>query len=153
MASLRKELLTLLRMPIFGKDFTMRTLDDMIIAITAKSRTKLISTDAIDKLKSQICSRKTTGGTHSVPLPVFVLFASSLPSGLARSAESSSSTLSEHFYSPLLSTERSPRCQRNGQCSSPILPNGWHPLAVSNVPIWRRILQQVLGRPPLVLTR
>ena len=53
-ASLRKELLTLLRMQTFDKDFTM-TLDDMIIAVTAKFRTRLTSTGAIDKLKARIC--------------------------------------------------------------------------------------------------
>ena len=54
--SLRKELLTLLRMQTLDKEFEM-TLDDIIIAVTAKFRTKLTSTGAIDKLKSRICLR------------------------------------------------------------------------------------------------
>jgi hypothetical protein len=55
-ASIRKELLTLLCMNTFDKDFEM-TLEDIIIAVTAKFRTKLTSTGAIDKLKGRICLR------------------------------------------------------------------------------------------------
>jgi hypothetical protein len=55
-ASLRKEILVLLRMETFDKDFEM-ALEDLIIAVTAKFRCKLTSTGAIDKLKARICLR------------------------------------------------------------------------------------------------
>ena len=55
-ASLQEEILTLLRMQMFDKNFAM-TLDGIIIAVTAKFRTKLTSTGAIDKLKARICLR------------------------------------------------------------------------------------------------
>ena len=48
-ASMRKELLTLLCMQTFDKDFA--------ITVTTKFRTKLTSTGAIDKLKARICLR------------------------------------------------------------------------------------------------
>jgi hypothetical protein len=54
--SLRKELLTVLRMETFIKDVGM-TADDVIIPLTAKFRTKLTSIGAIDKLKGRICLR------------------------------------------------------------------------------------------------
>jgi hypothetical protein len=55
-ASLRKELLTILRMSTFSKTVSM-TPNDVIIPVTAKFRTKLTSTGAIDKLKGRICLR------------------------------------------------------------------------------------------------
>jgi hypothetical protein len=53
-ASLRKELLTLLRMETFTSIITVES-DDMIIPVTAKFRIKLTSTGAIDKLKGRTC--------------------------------------------------------------------------------------------------
>jgi hypothetical protein len=54
--SLRKGLLTALRMETFIKDVEM-TADDVIVPVTAKFRTKLTSTGAIDKLIGRICLR------------------------------------------------------------------------------------------------
>jgi hypothetical protein len=55
-ASLRKELLTLLRMETFMPIVTVES-DDMIIPGTAKFRIKLTPTGAIDELKGRMCLR------------------------------------------------------------------------------------------------
>jgi hypothetical protein len=55
-ASLRTELATLLRMETFSKNANMNA-QDVIIPVTAKFRTKLKSTGAVEKLKARICLR------------------------------------------------------------------------------------------------